>query len=156
MATIYTDIANTVNASLGVHERISDSRRSSGRDGTIFATRTLAGTETTDTIRVARCEPGKLYLPVNGFVLLETGGATSMSVKLGYEYDDDALTDDDDAFLLAAALTAGTKKELATGAKSLTGFSADGVGWITCTITAINTPVAAKLMLFYIPFVQAF
>lgn len=157
MATFYSDIATTINDSNGMHERVTDSRLTSGDVKLVYATHTMVNTEaSSDVIYLARFQTGQKYLPAaGGFVFAETGAYTSMSMKIGFEYDDSSLTDDDDAFRAAAALTAASKVDLLTGADSLTGFEPEGDGWFTLTITAANTPVAAKLLLVAIPMVVA-
>lgn len=157
MADFYTDIATTINGSKGMHERVSDSRLTSGDVKLTYATYTFVNTEAAaDVIYLSRFTTGKKYLPAaGGFVFAETGAYTSMSCKIGYAYDDADLTDDDDAFRAAAALTAASKVDLLTGASSLTGFDPSGDGWFTLTITAANTPVAAKLLLVAMPVVIA-
>lgn len=113
MPTHYTDLALTQNTSNGVHERISDSRLSSGKLKLLHATYTTTTGDdeaTDDTLRLCRLIPGALFLPSMAYVVAETGAFSYLEIDLGVEYDD-GTTADLDKFVDGMPVLAGGKQE---------------------------------------------
>ena len=132
--------------------QINDSRKTQGNVRRFFSTYTVGATTPSadDYVQLLRIRKGDMIDVSSLKILAEAGVFGSITVDVGFEYDDSNLTDDPDGLIDGAAFNPSSSGTTnigtgATNATLLTGpYEFAGSGWLTLMFKAVTGATSAK------------